>query len=86
MRELAEIARALLGPEPGITLLLFFVCCLLGWVYWKEKKKNENIQEERLQEAREDTKEMTEALINATKAQEGFKETLDAITPHLHRR
>jgi cbb3-type cytochrome oxidase subunit 3 len=86
MRELADIARALLGPEPGITLLLFFMCGLLVWVYWREKKKNEDIQEERLQEAREDTKEMTEALVNATKAQEGFKKTLDAIMPHIHRR
>jgi len=86
MTGLVDLGRSLLGQEPGITLLLFFLCGLTVWAYWREKTRNDEIQEERIAEAREDTKAMTEAVMEAKGAIQGFKHTLDAIAPHLPRR
>lgn len=86
MTWIVDLGKSLLGDEPGITLFLFFLCAVSTGAFWREKKRNDYIQEERITEAREDTKVMTEALIEAKSAIQGFKSTLDAIAPHLPRR
>jgi cbb3-type cytochrome oxidase subunit 3 len=83
--EALKIAKAV-GVTPGMSLLLFFVCCVVTWAYWRERKRYNELQEERLSEAREDVKVMTQALIEAKNAMAGFKATLDAIAVHLPRR
>lgn len=83
MLELVTIGRSLLGDKPGATLLLFFLCGVIAWAYWRERKRTNDIQEERLADAREDIKVMMEALMEAKNATEGFKNTLDVVATHL---
>lgn len=83
MFEIVNIGKALLGAEPGMALLLFFLCGVTVWAYWRERKRNNEIQEERLAEAREDIRIMTESLIEAKNATEGFKNTLEVVAAHL---
>lgn len=83
MLELIKAGQALLGEEPGATLLLFFLCGIIAWAYWRERKRNNEIQEERLAEAREDIKAMTEALMEAKNAIDGFKNTLEVVAVSL---
>ena len=85
MDALIDIGK-LLSQESKVTLILFFLCGLAFWAYWKEKKRNDKSQEERLKEAREDTKAMTGALVGVKNTIQSFKDTLDAIAPHLPRR
>ena len=73
----------LLGAEPGVALLLFFLLGVAIWAYWRERRVNNEIQEERLADAREDVKMMTEALMEAKNATEGFKNTLEVVAVHL---
>jgi hypothetical protein len=83
MLELVKVGRLLLGVESGVALLLFFLCGVASWAYWRERKRNNEIQEERLADAREDIKVMTEALMEAKNATEGFKNTLGVVAAHL---
>ena len=83
MFEIVKIGKALLGAEPGMALLLFFLCGATAWAYWRERKRNNEIQEERLADAREDVRMMTEALMEAKNATEGFKNTLEVVAVHL---
>jgi len=76
---LVELGKELLGPNPGATLLLFFLCGVLAWAYWKEKKKNEEVAKERLKEAREDVELYMSTLNEATNAVREFKSTNDAL-------
>jgi len=83
MLDLVGIGKALLGAEPGTALLLFFLSGVAVWAYWRERKRNNEIQEERLADAREDIRSMTEALMEAKNATTGFKDTLDVVAAHL---
>lgn len=79
MEAILELGKSLLGPEPGITLLLFLGLGLALWAYWKEKLKNEAIAADRLKEAREDTELFMEALHEATNTIGEFKASNDAL-------
>jgi cbb3-type cytochrome oxidase subunit 3 len=81
--EIVKVGKALLGAESGAALLLFFLCGVASWAYWRERRRNNEIQEERLADAREDVKVMTEALTEAKNATEGFKNTLEVVAIHL---
>ena len=83
MLEFAKVGKLLLGAESGLALLLFFLCGVALWAYWRERKRNNAIQEERLTDAREDVRAMTEALVEARSAIGGFKDTLEVVARHL---
>jgi predicted negative regulator of RcsB-dependent stress response len=74
-----QIAVDLMGTNPGVTSLLFILCGILSWAYWQEKKKNEDVATERLDEVREDTKEMMSALHEATTTIREFKSSNEAL-------
>jgi cbb3-type cytochrome oxidase subunit 3 len=78
-QEIVKLGQVLVGPEPGVKLLLFFLCGLAAWAYWKEKKRNEEVSKERLKEAKEDTKAMADALNEAKTTVESFKASNDAL-------
>jgi hypothetical protein len=86
MRELVEVAKAVLGKDPGAALLLFVLVGILAWVCWKQQQKIDAIRAEQLKDSREDAKEMTGAVIEAKNTMQGFKATLDAIATSLQRR
>lgn len=73
------MGKSILGPEPGISLLLFVLCGLSLWAYWREKTKNDSIADERLSEAREDTRTVMEALNEANSTIKEFKISNDAL-------
>ena len=79
MDELLKMAKGVLGPDPGISLLLFVLCGLCMWAYWQEKQKNDEIADTRLDDARQDTKLVLEALNDATLAVKEFKESNSAL-------
>lgn len=85
MFEIVKIGKELLGTEPGVPLFLFFLCGVAAWAYWREKKRTDEIQEERLADAREDVRVMTEALTEAKNVTEGFKNTLEVVAVHLRK-
>jgi FtsZ-binding cell division protein ZapB len=79
MEELVKLAKSVLGQDPGISLLLFILCGLAMWAYWKEKQKSEVISEQRLEEARQDVKLITETLSEMTGSVRDFKESNDSL-------
>jgi hypothetical protein len=79
MKELVDVGITILGPNPGATLLLFFLSGLLAWAYWKEKKNGDAVAAERLKEAREDTEMVLSALNDATTAIKDYKSTVDTL-------
>lgn len=79
MLELVEAGKAILGDAPGTTLLVFVLAGIAVWAYWHEKKRNEDLQKERLKEAREDTELFVNALNEATYAFKEFKSTNEAL-------
>lgn len=80
MNELIGFAKAMLGPEPGITIFLFVGLGLALWAYWMEKKKNEVLNQERVTEVREDTKMVISALSEANSATMAYKDQMGALT------
>ena len=85
--ELYELGKAILGSEAGpVALLLFFIAGITAWAYWQEKKKNEVVAEERLEEAerrldasREEVELYVSTLNEATSAVREFKTTNEAL-------
>lgn len=79
MMELIEAGKAILGPQPGATLLLFFACGIIAGLYWREKRRNEKKQDERLAEVKKETELFVTALNEATQAVREFKSSNDAL-------
>lgn len=79
MEALLEIAKSILGPEPGITLLLFVCLALAVLAFWKEKLKNDQVATDRLREAREDTELLVETVNEAVNTVREFKASNDAL-------
>ena len=87
MGQLLEIGRTIVSdPLKGLVVLLVLLFGGTLWAYWQERKRNNEIQEERLieaetrvAEAREDTKLMTTALDEASSAVANFKNSNDAL-------
>ena len=79
MLDLIEAGKAIFGEGAGATLLIFLLAGMAVWAYWHEKKKNDEIQKERLKEAREDTELFVNALNEATYAFKESKSTNEAF-------
>lgn len=80
MDALFKIAKAVASePQTGIIVLLVLLLGIAVWGYWQERKRNNKIQDERVIEAREDTKMMTHALHEATHAALDFKASNEAL-------
>ena len=80
MGQLLEIADKIASdPFKGIVILLVLLLGLTMWAYHRERKRIDEIQGQRIIEAREDTKLMTTALVEASSAVRGFKESNDAL-------
>lgn len=80
MSILFDILKAIvLEPRNGIIVLLAVLLCVALWAFWQERKRNNEIQDERVVEAREDTALMTNALNEATQAAIEFKDSNDAL-------
>lgn len=76
---LLELAKSILGSQPGIALLLL-VC--LAWAvvaYRREKIKNDKVGDDRLKEAREDTELLVETVNEAVNTVREFKASNDAL-------
>lgn len=89
---IVKLAKEIVGPEPGFALAMAVLAGLFAYAYWDEKKQKEALQKERheemkaqLEDAKEETKEMTEAVINGQKAIEGFSKSLEAILAYIRR-
>ncbi len=67
------------NPQTGITMLLVVLLGVTIWAYWQEKKEVRRIQEDRLREAREDTKSMADTLNSASTTVAEFKASNDAL-------
>jgi cbb3-type cytochrome oxidase subunit 3 len=78
MEALVEMGRSIVGDNP-VGLLLFFLSGISLWGYWQEKKKNEDVAEQRLKEAREDTELYVSTLHEVTDAVREFKATNDTL-------
>lgn len=63
----------------GIIMLLVVLLGVTAWAYWQEKKEVRRIQEDRLREAREDTKSMADTLNAASTTVAEFKASNDAL-------
>lgn len=79
MEELIKTATAVVGPQPGMAMLLFILCGLVLWAYWKEKTKNDQVADERIKETRKDVETVTEALREVTVTVKDFKASLEAV-------
>lgn len=79
MLDLIEAGKSIFGEGAGASLLTFLLAGMAVWAYWQEKKKNDELQKERLKEAREDTELFVNALNEATYAFKEFKGTNDAL-------
>jgi len=79
MEALLDFAKSLLGPEPGIALLLFVLLALALVAFWKEKVKNDRVSDSRLKEAREDTELLVETVNEAVNTVREFKASNDAL-------
>jgi hypothetical protein len=79
MEELIAFAKALLGPEPGIALLLFILAGLALVAYWKEKAKGDKVSAERLKEAKEDTALLVDTVNEAVNTVRAFKESNESL-------
>jgi hypothetical protein len=76
---LFEFAKAVLGPQPGVTLFLL-VCLVLALVaYNREKVKNDVVADARLKEAREDTELLVETVNEAVTTVKEFKASNEAL-------
>ena len=76
---IVKLAESIVGPKPGVELLLLASCGILGWAYWQEKKKNVAINQERLEEMKETTQALTEALVESTNTIEKFSTSNEAL-------
>jgi hypothetical protein len=79
MMGLVELGKEILGPQPGATLLLFVIAGISMWSYWREKKRNETLMEERLEETRADTELYASTLNEAVSAVKEFKAANEAL-------
>ena len=67
---IVKLAKEVLGPEPVLALAMAVLAGLFAYAYWGEKQQKEALQKERheemkaqLEDAKEETKEMTEAVM-----------------------
>lgn len=80
MEQLLKLGEAIAGnPQSGIIVLLVVLLGVAVWAYWQERKEVRRIQEERLREAREDTKAMANALNAASVTVSEFKASNEAL-------
>ena len=79
MESLVALAKEIVGPQPGSALLLFVLCGVALWAYWKEKNKNDLIADERLVESRQDTQLVMETLSEATATIKEVKSSNEAL-------
>lgn len=80
MGALLDIAKAIAtDPLKGLIIMLAVLAGGFAWAYWQERKRNNQIQEERVAEAREDTELMTNALNEAAQAAHEVKASNDAL-------
>ncbi|MHA1573298.1 MAG: hypothetical protein ACTSX8_04835 [Alphaproteobacteria bacterium] len=80
MGQLLKVSEAIAGnPQTGVVLILVILLGLAAWAYWQERKEVRKIQNERLKEAREDTKSMADALNAASVTVAEFKSSNDAL-------
>jgi hypothetical protein len=79
MEALIEMAKSVLGPEPGVTLLLFILLAGALAAFWREKTKNDQVAIDRLREAREDTELLVETVNEAVNTVREFKSSNDAL-------
>ena len=79
MEALVTFAKSILGPEPGVALLLFILLVLAVLAFWKEKVKNDKVADSRLKEAREDTELLVETVNEAVHTVREFKASNDAL-------
>ncbi len=79
-KALLEIAQALAtDPRNGIIVLLAMLLGVSIWAFWQERKRNNRIQDERVIDAQESVKLMTNALNHATQAAGENKTSNDAL-------
>ena len=68
MTELLPFAEALGWGTPGILL------CIMGWAYWKERKRNDELNEKRMADFRTQASETLEIVRTLDRAIEIMKE------------
>jgi cbb3-type cytochrome oxidase subunit 3 len=76
---LLELAKDILGPQPGLVLLLLVLLLLLWLAYRREKLKNDKTMDERLKEAREDTELLVDTVNEAMNTVREFKASNEAL-------
>jgi len=79
MDALLEFGKAIVGPEPGVKMLLLVCLALVVFAFWKEKSKNDKVSDERLKEAREDTELLVDTVNEAVNTVREFKASNDAL-------
>jgi hypothetical protein len=72
-----EIAKG--SSTPGLVILLTTLLGIALWAYWRERRQNQKVSDQRLTEARQDTEAMTSALHEATHAVETFRASNEAL-------